>query len=195
MNKKPDYKKLYDMAENQAGYFTSTQAKTVGYSWERLSNLTKGEKFRRISKGVYRIVLFPNSRQDDLFLALISSGEKAVLSHETALSLYELSDTMPGEIHITFPRTSSRRRKGIQYHTKAISENEITRYQGLRVTTVPRTIIDLIESGFEPVQIKKAIEQAIQRGMMTKEDLIHEAKNKGKMVSSKLSSYFASEIE
>jgi predicted transcriptional regulator of viral defense system len=189
------YTSLYEIAENQAGYFSARQALDSGFSRPNLFYLTKRGKFKRISQGVYRIALFPNSRFDDLFLALVSSGEKAVLSHETALSLYELSDAMPGEIHVTFPRTTSRRRKGIKMHTKAISEKEIRNYQGLRVTTVPRTIIDLIESGFEPVQIKKAIDQAIQRGMLTKEDLLHEANKKGKMVNSKLSSYYANETE
>jgi predicted transcriptional regulator of viral defense system len=195
MDKKPNYQKLYDIAENQAGYFSSSQAKTVGFSWERLSNLTKSGKFHRIEKSIYRISQFPFSSFEDLHIALLKSGPNAVISHETALSLYELSDAMPGEIHITFPRTSSRRRKGIRYHTKTITNKEITSYQGLRVTTVARTIIDLIVSGFEPVQIKKAIDQAIQRGMITKEDLIHEARKKGKMVNKKISLYLANENE
>jgi predicted transcriptional regulator of viral defense system len=191
MNKKPNYQKLYNIAENQAGYFTSSQAKTAGYSWERLSSLTKSGKFQRIEKSIYRISQFPFSSFEDLHIALLKSGPYAVISHETALSLYELSDAMPGEIHITFPRTSSRRRKGIRYHTKKITNKEITSYQGLRVTTVARIIIDLIESGFEPVQVMKAIDQAVQRGLMTKEDLILAARKKGEMVNKKISSYFA----
>jgi predicted transcriptional regulator of viral defense system len=193
MNDRKYYSNLYEIAESQAGYFTTQQALDSGFSRPNLFYLTKRGKFNRISQGVYRIALFPNSRIDDLFLTLVSSGPNSVISHETALSFYELSDAMPGEIHITFPRTSSRRRKGIRYHTKKITNKEITSYQGLRVTTVARTIIDLIESGFEPVQLMKAVNQAVQRGMMTKENLIHAAVKKGKMVTKKISSYFASQ--
>jgi hypothetical protein len=32
MNTKPDYDQLYGIAEAQAGYFTASQAKTVGFS-------------------------------------------------------------------------------------------------------------------------------------------------------------------
>lgn len=195
MKTKPSYQILYSIAEPQAGYFSAKQAITAGYSRRILTHFVKRSKFSHTSWGVYRIIQFPSSPFEDLHVAVLRSGPNAMISHETALSLYELSDAMPGEIHITFPRNSSLRKKGIKYHTKNISEKEITNYQGLRVTTVPRTIIDLIESGFEPVQIKKAIDQAIQRGMMTKEELIHEARKKGKMMNKKISSYLVTENE
>jgi predicted transcriptional regulator of viral defense system len=186
MNNKPNFQKLYDIAETQAGYFTSSVAENAGYSWERLSNLTKSSKFSRVEKGVYRITLFPSSPFEDLFVALLKSGPKAVLSHETALSVYNLSDALPGELHITLPRTSSRRHKGIRCHTKTISDQEITRYQGLRITTIPRTIIDLVEAGFDSIQIEKTIHQALQRGMMTEDDLHHQAGRKSASLQEKV---------
>jgi predicted transcriptional regulator of viral defense system len=189
MDKKTNYQALYDIAENQAGYFTSEQADKAGYSWERLSRLSKNGKFKRIERGVYRIALFPSSPFEDLFIAILKSSPHAVISHESALTVFDLSDAMPGEIHITIPRTSSRRREGIRHHTKGISKDEITIYQGLRVTTVPRTIIDLIESGFDPIQIKNAIEQAIHRGLIPRNDLLQQAKKKSLGIFNKVNTY------
>lgn len=41
MNTELDYDLLYETAESQAGYFTTSQAREHGFSWERLSdNLT-----------------------------------------------------------------------------------------------------------------------------------------------------------
>jgi predicted transcriptional regulator of viral defense system len=144
------------------------------------------KEFVRVGQGVYRITLFPSSPFEDLFVALLKSGPKSVLSHETALSVYNLSDALPGEIHITFPRTSSRRHNGIKYHTKTITNQEITRYQGIRITSVPRTIIDLIEAGFDSIQIEKAIHQAFQRGMMTEDELQHLAQKRNVSLQEKV---------
>jgi len=182
MKEKPDYEKLYSIAEPQSGYFTVKQAQNAGYSRKDLSSLAMRKKFIRISWGVYRIALFPGTHFEDLFIALLRSGSQAVISHESALSVYDLSDVLPGDNHITFPRTSSRRRRGIQYHTKRITQAEVTSYQGLKVTTVSRTIIDLVESGFDPIQTKMAIDQAIDRGLMTKDELLAQARNKSESI-------------
>jgi predicted transcriptional regulator of viral defense system len=186
MKEKTDYKKLYSIAEPQAGYFTVKQVWDANYTRQDVYYQAKRKVFIRVSQGVYRLTFFPTSPFEDLFVALLKSGSKAVLSHETALSVYNLSDALPGEIHITLPRTSSHRRHGIRYHTKAISEKEITHYQGLRVTTVPRMIIDLIESGFDSIQIEKAIRQAFDRGLMMDAELHHLAKTKSDLLHKKV---------
>ena len=52
----PNYNKLFEIAENQAGYFTAYQAKEVGFSWERLSYYTTTGKFTCVRRGIYRRV-------------------------------------------------------------------------------------------------------------------------------------------
>jgi len=183
------YHKLFRIAENQAGYFSSKQAEKVGYSRPNLLYQTKRGKFARIASGVYRITLFPNSPFEDLFIALLKSGDRAVVSHDSALSVYDLSDSLTGEIHITIPRSASRRRKGVKYHTKSISEDEKSIYQGLRITAVPRTIIDLVESGHDPVQLKKAINEAINRGLTTEDRLLKKAEKRSQSTYKKINMY------
>ncbi|MDO9545569.1 MAG: type IV toxin-antitoxin system AbiEi family antitoxin domain-containing protein [Pelolinea sp.] len=194
MSAKNYYQKLFEIAESQAGYFSSKQAEKVGYSRPNLLYQTERGKFARIASGIYRINLFPNSPYEDLFIALLKSGDRAVVSHDSALSVYDLSDSLPGEIHITVPRTSSRRRKGIKYHTKSITDNEITVYQGLKVTTVPRTIIDLIGSGYDPIQLKKAIIEACNLGFTTEEKLLLRAEKKSASIQKKMNLYLTKQI-
>jgi hypothetical protein len=38
---RPDYEHLYEIAEGQAGYFTTRQARAVGFTAERLSGNVK----------------------------------------------------------------------------------------------------------------------------------------------------------
>ena len=114
MDQRPAYDGLYEIAESQAGYFTVSQARAVGFSWERLSSNTKTGLFQRVTRGVYRLSHFPGSAFEDLFVAWLRTGRTAVISHESALTIYELTDLLPSDIHVIFPRTDSRQRKGIR---------------------------------------------------------------------------------
>lgn len=108
---KPDYSKLFQIAESQGGYFTSKQAAKAGYYRQRLYDLAKKDQFIRAARGIYRLAHFPVSRYEDLHVASLRTGPDSVVSHESALAVYDLSDVLPVETHIIIPRTGSRRRK------------------------------------------------------------------------------------
>jgi predicted transcriptional regulator of viral defense system len=173
VNTKPDYDQLYGIAEAQAGYFTASQAKTVGFSHERLSANVKNHRFIRVAQGVYRLYHFPGSPYEDMFIAWLRAGPFTVTSHESALAVYELSDILPNEIHIIVQRNASRRRKGIRQHTNRLQSNETTMRQGLPITTVERTLTDLIATGTAEAQIRLAIQEALQRGLTDRENLLY----------------------
>jgi predicted transcriptional regulator of viral defense system len=175
----PDFDQLYEIAEGQAGYFTASQAASVGFSQERLSNTVKSGKFRRAAQGVYRLTHFPASKHEDLFIAWLITGPNSVISHESALSLYELSDVLPREVHVIVPRSASRRRKNIRLHTNKLEPDEITSRYGLPVTTVIRTLFDVASSGLAEELLRQAIEEASQRGLATKGGLLIQAERGG----------------
>ena len=181
MNKKPDYAQLYEIAENQGGYFSASQAREIGFSWERLSENTSTGRFSRAAHGVYRLTQFPYSRYEDLFIACLRAGPKSIVSHESALSVYDLSDVIPHEIHLIVPRSSSARRKGIRQHTNKLAIDEITNREGLKITTVERTIADVIVWGISNQHARQAIQEALQRGLTTRRKLReYSARRKGK---------------
>ncbi len=179
MNTKPDYNHLYEIAEAQAGYFTARQAKAAGFSRERLSDNVKNGRFVRITQGIYRLRNFPGSSFEDMFVAWLRAGPSAVISHESALAVYELSDVLPAEVHLIVPRTASRRRKGIRQHTNRLLSDEITKRNGLPITTVERTLADLIAAGLAEEQIRQAIREALQRGLTDQEKLLRQAERAG----------------
>lgn len=179
MDTKPDYHMLYEYAEEQAGYFTAAQAHEAGFSWERLSNSVKSGKFLRIAAGVYRLTQFPHSPHEDLFSAWLSTGPLSAISHESALAYYDLSDVLPAEIHVILPRTASRRRKNIRLHTHRLAPDEVTMRGGLRITTTARTIADAAASGLAEDQVKQAIAEALQRGLVSQADLFIQAERRG----------------
>lgn len=176
---KPDYDLLYDIAESQAGYFTAQQAREVGFSWERLSSNVKNGKFLRVNRGIYRLIHFPASAHEDLFAAWLRTGSNSTISHESALSVYELTDVLPGKIHVIVPRTASRRRKGLLLHTNRLKLEEITRREGLPITTAARTIADVAAAGLAEEQIRQAIREALKRGLASREELLVQAVHRG----------------
>jgi predicted transcriptional regulator of viral defense system len=180
MNTKPDYNALYEIAERQAGYFSAGQARTAGFSWERLSENARGGRFIRIQQGIYRLAQFPASRFEDLFIAWLRAGPSATISHESALSVFDLSDILPADVHVTIPRSASRRRSGIKIHTRLLAPEEITWREGLPVTRAERTITDVLQEGIAEEQVRKAIQEAIARGIITPESMLKQAASLGK---------------
>jgi len=171
--------KLYDVAERQAGYFTTAQAREAGFTQPQLTYYTRSGRFLRVRWGVYRLALFPSTPHEDLFVAWLRAGPAAVISHDSALALYDLSDTLPGRIHVTVPRSSSRRRSGLALHTSSLDPEEVTTVEGLPTTRVSRTIADVASSGLAEEQVIQAVQQAIDRGLIRADALQAYAQKRG----------------
>ena len=168
----PDHDSLCQVAEQQAGYFTATQARRAGFSRSLLSYHVGTGRFERVRPRVYRFVRFPSSPHEDLFVAWLQAGPHAVISHDSALALYDLSDLLADQIHVTVPRTASRRRRPLRLHTKQLESEDVTRYEGLPVTTVVRTLVDVTAAGLADEQVRQAIQEALHRGLVTQESLL-----------------------
>ncbi len=90
-------------------------------------------------------------------------------------NLYGLSDLLPGEIHLTVPRTAFRHRQSVRLHTKRLSPEEVIRREGLPVTTVTRTLTDVILDGLSEELVEQAVQEALARGLITKNVLLEDA--------------------
>jgi predicted transcriptional regulator of viral defense system len=177
------YEKLYLIAEAQAGYFTTAQAQAAGVSRSLLAYHVASGRILRARRRVYRLALFPASPHEDLFVAWLEAGPRAVISHESALALYGLSDALPTETHVTVPRTASQRKHGMRLHTKQLAAEEMSRYAGLPVTTVPRTIVDVASAGLAPELVERAVREAIFNGLVTPAALLAAAGRRSRHVA------------
>ena len=168
-----DHDRLYSAAESQAGYFTAGQALESGMDRSTLRHHTRpGGRYERIGRGVYRLRHFPTGPLEHVvaaWLPLRPAG--GVVSHESALELYDLADVIPDVVHVSVPRSQrgQRPRVGVRLHTLTdpLSTQETREVSGVVVTTPERTIIDCIDSGTQPEQMELAIRQALQRGLTT----------------------------
>ena len=189
---RPDLDQLFAVSEAQAGYFTTAQAKQAGFSRGLVAHHAKTGSFERVRSGVYRLTRFPASPREDLYIAWLEAGARAVVSHDSALELYGLSDLLPAETHITLPRTSSRRRSGIRMHTTNLDESEIVARDGLPVTTVARTIADVARSGGAAELVEQSVHEALDRGLVSQDELTEQASRRGGRAKREIMSALAS---
>jgi len=126
---KPDIRSLEADSYQQSGYFTADQAREHGVSSQLLNHHVRQGRFERVRRGLYRIRGFPSSEHDDMREKWMAVGmDKAVLSHESALSLLDLSDNVPDKVHLLVPRRSRglRRPPGVVIHTHPDDEKVST---------------------------------------------------------------------
>ena len=77
--------------------------------------------------------------------ATLTTG--GALSHRSASALWGLTDPVERDEVTILTSAGRRRRKGLTVHrTLSLPETETTTYDGIPVTTVPRTFIDLAET-------------------------------------------------
>jgi predicted transcriptional regulator of viral defense system len=185
---RPDRARLFEIASEQGGYFTAEQARACGYSWALLSHHVKSGRFIRIRRGLYRYREYPSSPREDVLAAWLALGkERAVVSHDSALDLLDLSDVIPDAAHLTVPR--SRRNlstlPGVKIHTtvRPLRPSDLTYRDGMVVTSATRTILDAAEAGTAPDQVELAVAQAIERGLATPDQLRRSAAERGRRVA------------
>lgn len=174
----PSREAVFEIAAQQAGYFTAQQARSSGFSSALVAYHARQGTFTRIVRGVYRLRDYPSSRRENLFTAWLAHGPEAAISHDSALEVYGLTDVIPDQVHITVPRgrTVSKRLHGVRVHTttRPLTGDQVVVRGGLRLTAPARTLVEAGEAGSAPEQIESAIAQAIQRGLTTPE-LLHAA--------------------
>lgn len=167
---------LYEFAEQQQGYFTTKQAKAAGFAENTHPYHVKTGNWVRELRGIYRLVLFPATDRPDLALWSLWSRNRneeieGVYSHQTALSLHDLSDLNPAKLHMTVPRDFRRNSSlpGILVlHYSDLSDTDVQSGPGYRYTKPLRAILDLIEEGkVEKDFLRQSLLQAFDRGLIS----------------------------
>lgn len=168
---------LFSRAMDQGGYFTAKQAKELGYDYTHLGYHLAAGNFERVEHGLYRLPTIPPGEHDELVrLTLWSRNQgdepQAVVSHESALVLHELSELLPDAIHLTVPpRFRKQAPRGCVLHRVRLAAEESAEWQGFRVTVPLRTLLDVAASRTSQEQLEKAVADALSRGLVRRKML------------------------
>src|ERR1039457_3295171 len=165
---------LYALAEERDGPLTSKEARARGIQDSVLIRLAQRGRLERMTRGVYRIAHFPADRlaqyREAVLCAQASQGpERVALSHETALLLYGISDVNPARVNITVPM-SARLRRGhpewIVIRGADLTPQEISQHEGMPVTSVERSVMDVLSTTHRADIAQKAIADALREGLL-----------------------------
>jgi predicted transcriptional regulator of viral defense system len=182
-DEKPDIRGLEAESYQQSGYFTVDQARKHGVSRQLLNHHVQQGRFERVRRALYRVAGYPSSQYDDIRERWMAVGmDKAVVSHESALRLLELSDNIADDVHLLVARKHRglRRPPGVVLHTHPDDEKVATTWgDAMPVTAPARTLIDVAER-LQPEQAAMAARQALTQGLLTRRQLEQEATRRGK---------------
>jgi len=179
-------RRLYEIAESQQGFFTTKQAKAAGFAENTHPYHVQAGNWIREHRGIYRLASFPRGERPDLMLWSLWSRNRreaaqGVYSHQTALSLYDLSDVMPAKLHMTVPknfRRNSEIPRVLVLHFADLPQSDIGAIHGVRATKPMRTILDLLEHGEVPLAtLRQALREGQRRGLIRRNEIAEARKH------------------
>jgi predicted transcriptional regulator of viral defense system len=168
-----NFKKLYEIGEDNYGFVTMEDARRAGILPQRVIEMAHRGTLHREGRALYRLDPFPAHPLDSYRKATLwPYPVEGVLGYETALDLYELGDVNPAKVHVVVPRDFRVRRRTVpaQYvlHHEDLDERDVTRYEGLPVVTAAKAIRQCDQAHLRRDLLRQALEEARQRGLLTR---------------------------
>jgi predicted transcriptional regulator of viral defense system len=160
---------VMDVAVDNGGYVTPALMTPFGVPAVELRKMVSRGTLESAGHGIYRVPHLPIDHHDEFIRARLWAMGRGVVSHESALLLHDLCDVNPTTVHVTIPNSYQIRRSGGELHTvhhADLDEGEVTRLGAVVVTTVRRTLDDVV--GTTPAYlVRQAVETARRRGAIT----------------------------
>jgi very-short-patch-repair endonuclease len=137
---------LGDLAARQFGVVAAWQLVARGVTREEIKRRLRARRLHRLHRGVYAVAPKQALRREAHELAaVLACGPDALLSHRTAGARWGFFRSQSARIEVTAPR-SRRGPRGIVVHrSRCLIPEDRAVVDGIPVTTVARTIVDLAE--------------------------------------------------
>lgn len=160
-------RRLVDVARGQAGYFTTAQALAAGYSYSAQRYHVHRGNWEQVDRALFRVPEWPIEPDEQYVRWSLWSRERAVVSHETALAVYNLGDFNPARIHLTVPPGFRMSDRAVVLHRAVLSGHDVRDRGGYRMTTPLRSLVDVAASRVAIDQLASAIADAERAGFVT----------------------------
>lgn len=182
MPNRDDIQRVFELAASQWGLFTTAQAISEGASRTQLSRMAERGRIEPASYGVYRMAdgeetayasikaawlsLFPNETAYDRLRArprdAVVAGRTAAVMHGDT-GFYEA----PFSFDIAMPKRTAR--EDIRLRRWPVDEVDVRIIDGLPVTSVERTVADLVREREDPSLVGGFVAGACSRGHIVDE--------------------------
>ncbi len=168
-------RQLATLAAAQSGYFTAKQALSVGYSYQAQKYHADRGNWQRVDRGLFRLPEWPIGQHDDLVRWSLWSRGKGIVSHETALGVYDAGDANPAHVHLTVPSNFRARASGVRLHRGDLPAEDVRQQAGFSITTPLRSLLDVAAEAYDIEQLATAIGDALRQGLVTRRQILARA--------------------
>lgn len=132
---------VHRLASEQGGHVTRQQLLEAGFDQSTVTRWVAKGHLIRVYRGVYAVGHLPTNPIDRAHGALLAAGTRSALSHSSALVLWGVWKRWPKRFELTV--AEDRRPAGLTVHlSKTLMRSDVTKLQGLRVTSPARTALD-----------------------------------------------------
>jgi predicted transcriptional regulator of viral defense system len=160
-------RRLFNLASEQAGYFTAAQAKEIGYSYQAQAHHVAAGNWTRIQRGLFRLSEWVPDVHDDLARWSLWSRGHGVISHDTALAVHSIGEFESARVHLTVPPDFTMWDDAVVLHRAKLDDEDIQQHTGFRLTTPLRSLIDVAATAPDEDQLARAVADARERGLIS----------------------------
>lgn len=178
----PPDRRIAVICDLQRGRVSRRQLIVAGITDAMIETRMARGSLRRVRDGIF--ATGPPAELTAETEALLAAGPHSVLSHSSAVRLWELLSRPPEPtpIHITVSEVGFPRRQGITVHRSTTLLRRDTRLRdGLPVTSPARTLLDYAATGAPPRSLELAFDTALRRRIATPRqirDVVHRARGR-----------------
>jgi predicted transcriptional regulator of viral defense system len=159
------------------GIFTAGQAKRFGIPNDALSYAYRAGRLERIAKGAYRLTGSQPTRFDELSAVwkltapdkmsheriFLSSWDGIAIGGTTAASLLGIGDFYLSPYRIFAPKRINSRNTSVRFGIRNIARVDVAFVEGLPVTKIERTLLDLCIDKEDPSLVADTLSDAMNK--------------------------------
>ena len=160
---------VWTLARRQYGVVSCAQLLECGVSRDGIKHRARKGRLHRVGRGVYAVGRPELSREGRWMAAVLSCGDGAVLSHESAAALWGL-ESRERVITLSIPSPRQLRRKDVKVHRVELRPQDLRKHRGIPVTSPTRTLIDLAGRASQ-ARIERAVNVADRDNLIDPERL------------------------
>lgn len=159
------------LARRQYGLFTRAHALALGFTARMVEARLRSGRWEVAAPGVYGLPGAPLSWRRSLMGACLEAGNGAVACHDSAAALHGLAPFVPGPVVVMLEHGDHQYlRLGRLRQATDLRPHHRTVVDGIPVTTVPRTLVDLA-GAVRAGRLRCAVEDALTGRSCSLDDL------------------------
>ena len=155
-----------EVASRQHGVLSRAQARELGMSERQVSRLTPSGRWRTLLPSVYGLVGAPSTWRQQLKAASLWAARGCAVSHRAAAALHGFARFPEGQVELTVTRELETTSGVVVHRTAGFSRHDLSSVEGLCVTSVTRTLVDLCVLGNQGL-LAATLDEALRRRKTT----------------------------